>query len=311
MGWNDHLEDNEMDRLPPAAYANDTGPFEVDDQWLQTARQDEQIIAIRGWFTARYCDPANNTSYNSREGGYLFVDGPFSPDEELHERFDKIVPENVINQVVSALESEVGDEWASLHHELDEDDWTWDLPDIPEIGTPIFRLKERLEQGKTVLTLRGAATAQELAIQLVYVQTIGALEAFLYETALYWVEKDDERVKNCITRLPVFADQRISLREIFTEFDGLRTRVKEYLYHLVWHRWKDVSPLYEKGLGVKLPSVRVFHDALEKRHDIVHRSGSDRDGKPVVLEHGDVLMLSAKVEEFCQAVADAFVPDEF
>ncbi len=310
MGWNDHLDDSELANLPPEAHANQfdvDGPFEPDDDWLASASRDDQIIAVREWFTARFCDPANETPYNGREGGYLFVHGgPYSPDDELGGRFGNIVPHDVIQEVVEALEAEVGEDWAPIRREPDEDDWTWDLPDVPDSGTPIARLKERLQQGMSVLTLRGDPSAQELAVQLVYVQTIGALEAFLYETALYWIEKDDERVKSCITRLPVFTDQKISLKEIFTQYEGLKTKVKEYLYHLVWHRWKDVSPLYEKGLGVKLPSTKGFQDALQKRHDIVHRSGADQEGNPVAIDHGEVLLLSAKVDEFCTKVANEF-----
>jgi hypothetical protein len=220
------------------------------------------------------------------------------------------VPDDVIKEVVEELEAGVGKHWAPIRRGPDEDDdWTWDLPDVPDSGTPIARLKERLQHGMSVLTLRGDPAAQELAIQLVYVQTIGALEAFLYETALYWIEKDEERVKNCITCLPVFTDQKISLKEIFTQYDGLKTKVKEYLYHLVWHRWKDVSPLYEKGLGVKLPSTKDFQDALQTRHDIGHRSGADHEGKPIPITHGEVFLLSGKVEEFCKKVADSFDED--
>ncbi|MFM0489656.1 hypothetical protein [Paraburkholderia graminis] len=310
MGWNDHLEDNELTNLPPEAHANHfdvDGPFEPDGDWLTSAPREEQIIAIRGWFTERYCDPANETPYNGQEGGYQFIHGgPFSPEEELGNCFGGVVPDDLIREVVEELEAEVGEDWAPIRFGPDDDDWTWDLPDVPDSGTPIARLQERLQQGKSVLTLRGDPAAQELAIQLVYVQTIGALEAFLYETALYWIEKDDERIKNCITRLPVFADQRIPLKEIFTQYEGLRTKVKEYLYHLVWHRWKDVSPLYEKGLGVKIPSTKDFQDALQKRHDIVHRSGTCQDGKRVSIDHGEVLLLSAKVADFCGKVADSF-----
>ena len=315
MGGSDHLDDSELGNLPPEAHANEfdvDGPFEVNDDWLEFASRDEQLTAMREWFHARFCDPACSTPYNSREGGYQFIHGgPHSPDEELHSRFGGIVSVDVIDGAVADIEAAGGDEWAPILHEPDEDDWTWDLPHIPYAGFPILRLKERLQQGADVMTLRGAPHAQKLAIQLVYVQTIGALEAFLYETALYWVEKDDERVKNCITSLPAFKDEKIPLREIFSQYDGLKTKVKEYLYHLVWHRWNDVAPLYEKGLGVKLPGTKAFKDALQKRHDIVHRSGVDQEGKPVTVDHGEVLMLSAKVAEFCQVVADAFPPEDF
>ena len=62
MGWNDRLDDNELGNLPQEAFANGfdaDGPFEVSDRWLKTAEPDDQVIAIREWFLARYCDPAH------------------------------------------------------------------------------------------------------------------------------------------------------------------------------------------------------------------------------------------------------------
>ncbi|WP_234775679.1 hypothetical protein [Paraburkholderia tropica] len=310
MSWDDHLNNSELENLPPEAHGNPfdvEGPFEPDEDWLASAPRDDQIIAIRGWFTDRYCDPASNTPYNGREGGYQFIDGgPYSPDEELGRRFSGIVPFNVIEEVVEELEAEVGENWARIRREPDYDDWMEDLPDVPGPDAPMARLRERLQQGMAVLTLRGAPGAQELAIQLVYVQALGALEAFLYETALYWIEEDDQLVKQCITCLPVFADEKIPLKAIFDEHDKLKSRVKEYLYHLVWHRWKDVCPLYERGLGVRLPSVKDFQDVLGKRHDIVHRCGADRDGRTVSIEDTEVRLLSEKIEEFCRNVSNSF-----
>jgi hypothetical protein len=172
------------------------------------------------------------------------------------------------------------------------------------------RLKKRVSAvdstPQMVLTLQGAPAAQELACKLVYVQTIGALETFLWETAYYWIERDKKKMRSCITQLPVFAEQKILLRDIFDSYDGLKNRVKSYLHHLVWHRWDEVAPLYLKGLGVKLPSTRPFKDALEKRHDIVHRSGNDRDGNPVTVSVEEIAELGVKIQAFCEEVSASF-----
>lgn len=312
VGLNDRWDYMGGEEPPPEAFLQPErvpGPRDLDDRWLATASRESQVAALRTWFTDRYCDPAVDTPYNGREGGYLFVHGgPYSPGDELNQRFCDVVADDVIQDVAHSLVMEIGDDWAPIYHEQEED-WEWDEPDVPGSDVPLERLKARLQEGDAVMTLTGDPAAQALATQLVYVQTLGALEAFLYETALYWLDQDDERVKNCITLLPTFSQQTISLREIFTEYEGLRAKVREYLYHLVWHRWKDVSPLYEKGLGVALPSTKDFQDALQARHDIVHRSGTDKEGQPVVISADDVRQLSAKVEAFCKQVAAKFETD--
>ncbi|MDN4571842.1 hypothetical protein DBB29_24600 [Pandoraea cepalis] len=307
------MDDMKHYDAPPEAFLprkNVVGPRDLDARWLANAPREAQVVALCAWFTDRYCDPAIDTPYNGREGGYLYVHGgPYSPDDELNQQFSDVVPDDVIQEAVDDLGAQHGDDWAPIYHEREEEDWEWDEPDVPDPDVPLTRLKARLQEGTAVMTLTGDPAAQALATQLVYVQTLGALEAFLYETALYWIDQDDERVKNCITLLPTFSQQTISLRKIFTEYEGLQAKVREYLYNLVWHRWKDVSPLYEKGLGVKLPSTKVFQEALQARHDIVHRSGADKEGNPVVIRADDVRQLSAQVEAFCGQVAAQFETD--
>lgn len=72
MGWNDHLDGSELGNLPSEAWGKKfdmDGPFDPDDFWIESAGEEEQRIAMREWFTARFCDPAHDTPYNGREGG--------------------------------------------------------------------------------------------------------------------------------------------------------------------------------------------------------------------------------------------------
>lgn len=53
MGCNDHIDDdNELANIPPEAFStwDLDGPFEPQNHWLETARKDHQITAIRAWF---------------------------------------------------------------------------------------------------------------------------------------------------------------------------------------------------------------------------------------------------------------------
>lgn len=84
MGWNDHLDENELANLPSEAFLSFSGPVDFDDAWLRHADRDDQLIAIKEWFLARYCDPACETPYNGREGGFLFINGgPYDPADVL------------------------------------------------------------------------------------------------------------------------------------------------------------------------------------------------------------------------------------
>ncbi len=69
MGSNDQDDGDEIGNLPSEAFDSYEEPFELRNEWLKDAPQQDQLIAMRAWFKARYCDPAFNTPYNGREGG--------------------------------------------------------------------------------------------------------------------------------------------------------------------------------------------------------------------------------------------------
>jgi len=87
MSWSDHLDDSELGNLPPEVWGNNfdvDGLFDPDDLWIENTGEEEQRIAVRECFTARFCDPARDTHYNGREGGLLSEPFFFAPKPCIH-----------------------------------------------------------------------------------------------------------------------------------------------------------------------------------------------------------------------------------
>lgn len=89
------------------------------------ARQLEYLLA---WFHRHYEDPAQETPYNSEEGGYLYIwGGPYDAREELDAEFGSFVSEQVIEEAVQDIESDGLTDWAPglnhADHERARDDW--------------------------------------------------------------------------------------------------------------------------------------------------------------------------------------------
>lgn len=314
MGWNYHMnDDNEANILPPEAFDHSYSGhvLEIDDGWLRLANDDDKLTAMRAWFFARYCDPAEETPYNGREGGYLFVHGgPYDPTEEISHRFSDLVSDKLIDVVVDEMIDINGDQWAPIDFGLPDDyqfDVRFELSFVSR-DEPLRRLRERLQQIQMILTLQGNGTARALAEKLVFGAVIGALEAFLWETVSYWVENDDETLREMVTKLPKFRDEPMKMGEIFDRQINLKSYVQGYLQNVVWHRWDQVAPLFKIGLGIELDSTKVFQKALVKRHDIVHRSGHNKCGEPIMITVGEIQSLCADVETFCANI-DARLSD--
>lgn len=309
VDWNDIIDDDDdISNLPTEAIVNPLdvdGPFDPNDHWLRSASEEHQLIAIRAWFRSRYCDPAIETAYNSREGGYLYVDGgPYNPSIELHGRFGDIVDDTLIEQVVGEMVGEVGDQWAPIRRDPPEDyDERFDL-ELVDSNEPLRRVRMRLTECRHVLDLQGKAEVVAFARRLVFGAVIGVLESFLWELSQHWIEASDEALRNCVTKLPAIRDEQIKLGDVFDRHENIRNHVKGYLQNTVWHRWDKVGPIYKQGFGITLPSVKVFDDALVKRHDIVHRSGRTKDGKEVDVTDKEIEDLSNSVEKFAEEVSD-------
>jgi hypothetical protein len=302
MGY-DPFEDSELSNLPPEAFDpfNVDGPFDPQNHWLRTADKDDQLTAMREWFRAHYCDPAYETPYNSKEGGYLFIyGGPYNPADVLPERFSEIVDDDAIQEIIDEMHNEVGEQWAPIQYGP-PDDFEYDERFELRLLTrdePLTKLKERLQHAQLVLSLEGDEAAKTLALKLVFGATVAALEAFLWETVGYCVEHEEKALSNIVTQIPALRDQPMKLGDIFTQHEGLKEHVKGYLQNLVWHRWDKVVPLFKLGLGVQPPSFKPFEDALVKRHDIVHRSGHDKEGNPISVTTREIKELCEKIEAF-------------
>lgn len=307
MGWNDRMDEWSATNVPPRAVASGPGQIlDIDDEWLTKAEISEQIEAMKAWFLARYCDPAEETPYNGREGGYMFVHGgPYDPREEISERFSGLASERAIKAITADLLSQVGDSWAPLHwgHE-DEYDEAFDV-ELTAADQPMKKLYERTFEISGLLGLTGSEQAQKLAERMAFSAAIAALESFLYETMLYWVEADEATVQNVVTGLPEFKEMKINLGDIFSKLDSLKTDIKGYLQNIVWHNWKKVVPLMRIGLKIQTPSFSQFDVALLKRHDIVHRSGHTKDGEEVVVTKDEITHLCAEITAFAAAINEA------
>lgn len=82
---------------------------------LRDAPPDIQIAAITFWFRSRFEDPAQNTPYNSREGGYQYIwGGPFDAMDEIASEFEGVVPQEIVERAVEEVQAEGIYDWAPV-----------------------------------------------------------------------------------------------------------------------------------------------------------------------------------------------------
>lgn len=268
--------DDELPEVDEEAFS-DLDTKEVDDDWLRAADTEQQEAAMRHWLLARYCDPAMETPHVS-DVGYIYTrGGPWHPMDVLMERFEGIADFETIEGLAEDILGEIGDELAPTSLTAEED---WDV-EVETADSPLRDLRRRVEELRLVLAMEGPELAKFQARNLVYAALITALETFVWEAAVWWLANEDASVDRLVAARNTFADRR--LRDMVGG-DGLdlnerRQKIHNGMRDMVWHRWRSNWPFLSALLDIEMPDHEAYglNAAALKRHDIVHRSGQNKD----------------------------------
>lgn len=138
---------------------------------------------------------------------------------------------------------------------------------------------------------------------MLYSSAITTLETYLSDAFYQAVIKDEMLVERLVLTTPEFKDKKYSLSELFEWKKKTNEKVGEYLFNIVWHNLAKVRCMYSDVLGVKFPEDSgAIYAAIVIRHDIVHRGGKTKTGRPHNFKEFDVEKLFASIEVFVAAI---------
>jgi hypothetical protein len=104
-------------------FLEDGSQFGISRTAFRRMRKAERRELMVSWFHQNFEDPAQRTSYNSAEGGYLWNHGgPYDAEEELFDKFGDIVSEALIKEVTKEVESEGLTDWTYTPQREDYED---------------------------------------------------------------------------------------------------------------------------------------------------------------------------------------------
>lgn len=149
-----------------------------------------------------------------------------------------------------------------------------------------FEIESLAEAQLIDVSLRGSLD------RLLYSNVISSLETYLSDALINLVMADSARIRLVVETVPEFKSQKIDLSEIYSKFETMDSLVHEYLVGLIYHNISKVQKIYSSVLGVNFPSdCSDLYVAIQKRHDIVHRNGKNKNGEPLEIAKEDVLNL--------------------
>jgi hypothetical protein len=100
---------NENELIPPT-------------QSLDNLKGDALKDALKEWFLSNFEDPAENTPYESAEGGYQYIwGGPYDARDQIEGNFGDQISQEIIDEVVDNLQSVAWD-WAPNSNRIYDED---------------------------------------------------------------------------------------------------------------------------------------------------------------------------------------------
>jgi len=277
---------------------------------LRESEPEFQKEVMRDWFFQNYEDPAENTPYESKEGGYIYIwGGPYNAREELSSEFCDLVPEEVIEELVEELETH-SHQWSGKPSADDFDDYYFS---VIASNTEFYKtLLENLDNIEALLNIDLDSKLQQPFLRLLYANVVTGLETFLSDAFINTVIGNLALLRKFVETNPDFEKRKLTLSEIFTRMHDLEKEISNYLLDLIWYNLEKIKPMYKTTLDIDFPDdLKPLFKAIVIRHDIVHRNGKTKEGKEIKLSQADVEQLLTDIRHFGQFVDKQFEENEF
>ena len=190
-------------------------------------------------------------------------------------------------QVEDVDDVDVEEEYAES--EDDYENYVFDL--TPE------KITDVLDEIETLSPL-----TKEYLYRQLYAGAITSMEAFLSSTLLKAVLSSNESKRKFVEKDIPYRAEQISFSSIFEQMDKIDTTIQETLRGLMYHNLGKIKPIYKDVLDIDLGYIGDIMKAVQIRHDIVHRSGKDKDGNVHSIQKDDVIELVEKVSSLISKV---------
>lgn len=196
---------------------------------------------------------------------------------------------------------EVDDVEVEENYADEEDDYENYVFDLtPEKITSVLNEIETLSQ-----------STKEYLYRQLYAGAITSMEAFLSTTLLKRLLSTDKSKRAFVEKYQPYHEEKIDFSSIYKQMDCIDTKIQETLRGLMYHNLGKIKPIYKNVLDIDLGDIEAIMKAVQVRHDIVHRSGKDKEGNLHDIRKEDVIKLVEQVSSLISRVNSCITLDPF
>ncbi|NTV46086.1 MAG: hypothetical protein HGB11_06105 [Chlorobiales bacterium] len=257
---------------------------------LGYADRETQLIVMDNWFRMFFEKP-DGLPYSDERGYCWMWGGPCFAQQELEKKFSSYVPHDVIKELVDKLNNECL-EWSPvIQSETYTDYYHYDF------SRAIFDIEHLLET-------KIENSVSNCFYRLLFVNVITALETYLFYAFIKTVLSKPDLIRR-VAESPELKKEKDSPSDV--SMDKMVSRVETYLSDkVVWHNLKRVMPMYNEVLKLNFPpGIDPIFQAIEKRHDIVHRNGKTKKDVEINVTAKDVQDLIVEVKNLVHSLSES------
>ena len=208
-------------------YINPDTEHTLDANELRRANKKTQLAVMRTWFYENFEDHAENTPWESAEGGYIWIwGGPFDAHEELGAEFSEIVPDCLIEKLATELNEECPD-WAPIPKPGDYDEFL--VGDIAQISDYHHNFGSAISDITHLLDMEVSKNVADCFCRLLYVNVITALETYLSDAFINTVVPDQKLMRRFIEFSPAFKGEKFPIADVFKVVDEIEKKAQSHL----------------------------------------------------------------------------------
>jgi hypothetical protein len=269
--------------------------YELDG--IKKLEKDDQIQIMKNWFLSNYQNTDGEIPYDKEDGDYVYIyGGPYDAREELNDQFGDYVDGSIIEELVEELENDCY-EWSGIDFDFDTE-----FAESSEVDL-LENLKHSIEILRKLRKTNCEESAKETFLNMITVNCITILEAFLSEYLMMKVLNDNLLLRNLIENVFDFSKIKISLNEIYSKYDNIKEIAKNYLSNLTYHNLLKISRVYEQIFRKQFPcDIGFIYKMITIRYDIVHRNGKNKNGSKILITEMEVEQLFCEIIKLAEYI---------
>ena len=185
--------------------------------------------------------------------------------------------------------------------------WVDDFEDLAEYQAGQTKFYERAkEEIQEITKLSESAEANGALQRLSYSGLVTILEAYFSDIAKRQVLNKESIKRRFVEKFEPFANsqKQLKITEIYSRMEQLDNQIIECIDKLSFHSVKTIKDFFSSVLLVNISEdlTARLSLAVTTRHDIVHRAGRTKEGKPIEVTQADVQAISELILKVMDSV---------